>query len=81
MAKSVKVRSYKKLGPTGKVQSVDAHMRTINVPKGTKVTNQFGEKRTILGVVDNMMAWTYEEPNTPYSLGKLFKGGKSLSNS
>lgn len=27
--KTVKVRAYKKLGPTGKVEDVDAHMRKI----------------------------------------------------
>lgn len=30
MAKTVKVRAYKKLGPTGKVESVDSHMREIS---------------------------------------------------
>ncbi len=40
--------------------------------KGTKVKNQYGDKLTVLEVIDNKMVKTYEDLNNLYHITKLF---------
>jgi hypothetical protein len=40
--------------------------------KGTKVTNQYGDKLTVLEVIDNKTVRTYEDFNNLYHITKLF---------
>lgn len=57
--KKVKVRAYKKLSPTGKVESVDAHLREINIK-----TNGDSAKHNLGGLTKTQII--YQNPNLAY---------------
>ena len=44
----------------------------LNLKKGTKVKNQYGEILTVLKVIDGTAVRTYEDYNNLYHYTKLF---------
>lgn len=58
MAKQVKVRAYKKLSPTGKIENVDAHMRKIeSAMKKIGAKSHVDSGDTISASVDRPKDW------------------------
>lgn len=47
-------------------------IKTNNMKKGTKVTNEYGQKLTVLEVIDGTMVRVYEDFNNLYHITKLF---------
>lgn len=48
-------------------------MTTLNLKKGAKVKNQYGDTLTVLEVIDGVMIRTYEDFNNLYHYTKMFK--------
>ena len=53
-------------------------MDTLNLKRGTKVKNQYGETLTVLEVIGGLMVRTYEDFNNLYHCTKLFYEGKAI---
>jgi len=53
-------------------------MKALNLKRGTKVKNQYGETITVLEVIDGLMVRTYEDYNNLYHCSKLFYEGKAI---